>query len=65
MQRSYIGIDAHAVVIQNNDQRLLVVPDVVQRLVGQTVAQRAVPYHRHHRFLTASRLARHGKAQRR
>ena len=33
--------------------------------VGQAVAQRAVPYHRHHRFLTASRLARHGKAQRR
>ena len=65
MQRPHIGADAHAVVVQYDDQRLLVVPDVVQRLVGQTVAQRAVPYHRHHRFLTASRLTRHGKAQRR
>ncbi|KAF5066127.1 hypothetical protein DSECCO2_266720 [anaerobic digester metagenome] len=41
--RPHVGVDGHAVVIQNHDQRLLGGSGVVQPLIGESAGQRPVP----------------------
>ena len=53
VHRSHIGVDGHAVVIQDHDQRLPGGAGVVEPLIGKAPREGPVPDQRQHRVVLA------------
>ncbi|MPM75994.1 hypothetical protein SDC9_122989 [bioreactor metagenome] len=62
--RPHVGVDGHAVVVQNHDQRLSGGPGVVQSLIGQTSGQRSVSDQSQHIVILLFQRPGPGHAQR-
>ncbi len=57
-ERAHVARDGHLVVVQDDDQRQLLVAHVVQRLEGHAACQRRIPDEGHYLLVGALQLAR-------